>query len=422
MPNKVNANLTDYVATRWYRSPELILNAGYGKPADIWAVGCIMGEMADGEPLFNGDNEIDQMYKIQQVLGEFPEELNEYYHKNPKYLGYKFPDLRFPETLEKRYIGKLSKKSLSLMSKMLALAPEERYTAADAILHPYFDEVRDPELESLLKSKQKLSSKSTLRIGTIKDKTSKKYRNKNSVSPHDGGSKERSRERSKPRANRFSELGSKLSGKFHKDNPYKSSSKNRGQKKIGKPPINFKNSQKFAKEMPKEKYLANSSGKMMPSNFSNFYIPFGSDGSTANQYGYHIDIENKSRERERDREETKIHIIPTTRQESDISEEDEVAVIVEGHKSTSRSPVKSKLSPERFINNSFSQKPKSKKHIMNMGSVPAAQIYPNYEARRPYQEGKRLVADGIGRRQESILEDSDSDDTHPYMQQSNPYE
>mmetsp|Transcript_39617 Transcript_39617/g.39198 ORF Transcript_39617/g.39198 Transcript_39617/m.39198 type:complete len:110 (+) Transcript_39617:460-789(+) len=109
MPNKANVNLTDYVATRWYRSPELVLNAGYGKPADIWAIGCIMGEMADGEPLFNGDSEIDQMYKIQQVLGEFPEELNEYFSKNPRFLGYKFPNLRKPETLEKRYIGKLSK-------------------------------------------------------------------------------------------------------------------------------------------------------------------------------------------------------------------------------------------------------------------------------------------------------------------------
>ena len=40
--------LTDYVATRWYRSPELLLGGKYGKPVDIWAIGCIMGELIDG--------------------------------------------------------------------------------------------------------------------------------------------------------------------------------------------------------------------------------------------------------------------------------------------------------------------------------------------------------------------------------------
>ena len=52
MPLKANENLTDYVATRWYRSPELLLNyKDYGRPVDIWAVGCIMGELT-GNILF----------------------------------------------------------------------------------------------------------------------------------------------------------------------------------------------------------------------------------------------------------------------------------------------------------------------------------------------------------------------------------
>jgi cyclin-dependent kinase-like len=55
--------LTDYVATRWYRSPELLLGcADYGKPVDIWAIGCIMGELIDGQPLFPGESEIDQLF------------------------------------------------------------------------------------------------------------------------------------------------------------------------------------------------------------------------------------------------------------------------------------------------------------------------------------------------------------------------
>ena len=56
--------LTDYVATRWYRSPELLLGDNYGKEVDIWAIGCIMGEISDGDPLFPGESEIDQLYCV----------------------------------------------------------------------------------------------------------------------------------------------------------------------------------------------------------------------------------------------------------------------------------------------------------------------------------------------------------------------
>jgi cyclin-dependent kinase-like len=61
--------LTDYVATRWYRAPELLLSNSYDKQVDIWAIGklnssliylgCIMGEITDGDPLFPGESEID---------------------------------------------------------------------------------------------------------------------------------------------------------------------------------------------------------------------------------------------------------------------------------------------------------------------------------------------------------------------------
>lgn len=53
MPEK---NFTDYVATRWYRPPELLVGAHYGTPIDIWAVGCILAELTDGQPLFPGND------------------------------------------------------------------------------------------------------------------------------------------------------------------------------------------------------------------------------------------------------------------------------------------------------------------------------------------------------------------------------
>ena len=67
--------MTDYVATRWYRAPELLISQGeYSTEVDYWAIGCIMGELVDGNPLFPGENEIDQIHCIQKVLGNFPQE------------------------------------------------------------------------------------------------------------------------------------------------------------------------------------------------------------------------------------------------------------------------------------------------------------------------------------------------------------
>jgi len=63
-------DLTEYVATRWYRSPELLLGIPYNKTVDLWAVGCIMGEMLDGQPMFPGECEIDQIQLICELLGE----------------------------------------------------------------------------------------------------------------------------------------------------------------------------------------------------------------------------------------------------------------------------------------------------------------------------------------------------------------
>lgn len=51
---EVNEELTEYVATRWYRSPELLVGDRYGKAADVWALGCIIGELVDGQPMFPG--------------------------------------------------------------------------------------------------------------------------------------------------------------------------------------------------------------------------------------------------------------------------------------------------------------------------------------------------------------------------------
>ncbi|CAJ0930524.1 unnamed protein product [Ranitomeya imitator] len=61
---------TDYVSTRWYRAPEVLLRStSYSSPIDIWAVGCIMAEIYTLRPLFPGSSEIDTIFRICQVLG-----------------------------------------------------------------------------------------------------------------------------------------------------------------------------------------------------------------------------------------------------------------------------------------------------------------------------------------------------------------
>ena len=65
--------------------------------------------------------------------------------KNPRFNGLKFPDVSKPETLEKRYMSSLSKKALSLMSGFLQMDPSKRITGEQALQHPWFDDIRNPE-------------------------------------------------------------------------------------------------------------------------------------------------------------------------------------------------------------------------------------------------------------------------------------
>ena len=65
--------LTDYVSTRWYRAPELLIGStSYNSPIDIWAMGCIIAEMFLKRPIFPGNSEADQLMKICSTLGTPP--------------------------------------------------------------------------------------------------------------------------------------------------------------------------------------------------------------------------------------------------------------------------------------------------------------------------------------------------------------
>uniref|UniRef100_A0A8C8RR22 non-specific serine/threonine protein kinase n=1 Tax=Pelusios castaneus TaxID=367368 RepID=A0A8C8RR22_9SAUR len=128
---------TDYVSTRWYRAPEVLLRSSvYSSPIDIWAVGSIMAELYTLRPLFPGTSEVDEIFKICQVLGtpkksDWPE-------------GYQLAsamNFRFPQCIPiplKTLIPNASNEAVQLMTDMLNWDPKKRPTASQALKYSYF--------------------------------------------------------------------------------------------------------------------------------------------------------------------------------------------------------------------------------------------------------------------------------------------
>jgi protein kinase len=129
------SNLTDYVATRWYRSPEVILKSkNYHSPIDIFALGAIMAELYNKRPLFPGKNEHEQIYKICEVLGT-PIDWTEGINLASK-IGLKFPSSKALKL--KNIIPRASDSALNLLQSMLNFDPEKRPSAAQCLQHPFF--------------------------------------------------------------------------------------------------------------------------------------------------------------------------------------------------------------------------------------------------------------------------------------------
>ena len=178
--NNVNINeMTDYVATRWYRSPELLLSGGiYGPDVDFWAVGCIMGELADGNPMFPGENETDQINCIIKVLGNLPEELVNMFYDNPIYDGKELLHVSKPETLERRYADKLGPTAIDFMKGLLQLDPKKRLNSETVFKHKYFAPFMKEEEE---KKKKLLESQKINNTNIENNQTKDKKNNENNL-------------------------------------------------------------------------------------------------------------------------------------------------------------------------------------------------------------------------------------------------
>lgn len=136
--------LTEYVATRWYRAPEIMLNSkGYTKSIDIWSVGCIFGEMFSCRPLFPGKHYVDQLTLILGVLG-YPKREDQAWIVNSN--ARRFVE-RFKNSSGKPWkdvYPMADAKAIDLLERLLAFNPATRITVEEALAHPYLECYYDP--------------------------------------------------------------------------------------------------------------------------------------------------------------------------------------------------------------------------------------------------------------------------------------
>eukprot|EP01100_Stratorugosa_tubuloviscum_P012934 TRINITY_DN628_c1_g2_i1.p1 TRINITY_DN628_c1_g2~~TRINITY_DN628_c1_g2_i1.p1 ORF type:complete len:410 (+),score=208.23 TRINITY_DN628_c1_g2_i1:115-1344(+) len=144
---EANPVLTDYVATRWYRAPEILLGSTrYTKGVDIWSIGCILGELLGGKPSFPGTSTMNQLDRIIEITGRPSGEDIEAI-KSP-FAAAMLESLppSAPKSLSDLY-PQASPEALDLLNKMLQFNPEKRITAEQSLEHPYVAQFHEPENE-----------------------------------------------------------------------------------------------------------------------------------------------------------------------------------------------------------------------------------------------------------------------------------
>lgn len=133
-----------YICSRYYRAPELIFGSvNYTTKIDIWSAGCVIAELILGQPLFPGESGIDQLVEIIKILGTPSKD--QIKHMNPNYMDHKFPSIK-PIPLNKIF-KKIPPDFIAFLAKILQYNPLERINSFDAMLDPYFNELRAPDLK-----------------------------------------------------------------------------------------------------------------------------------------------------------------------------------------------------------------------------------------------------------------------------------
>lgn len=141
-------DITNYVATRWYRAPELILShKEYGKPIDMWSVGCILAELYGRKPIFMGKDSLQQVHEIMRVMGNPPKELLVSYGSLRAW-NICNDSIYSNQGIEWKLLYPFaSEDALDLIDKILLWDMNERLTVEQALSHPFLVEVKCAEDE-----------------------------------------------------------------------------------------------------------------------------------------------------------------------------------------------------------------------------------------------------------------------------------
>ncbi|OQR91958.1 cyclin-dependent kinase 10-like isoform X1 [Achlya hypogyna] len=139
-------SLTPKVVTLWYRAPELLFGCEtYSTAIDMWAVGCIVGELILNEPLLNGSTDLEQVQLIFKLLGRPTERIWPGMAALPHANKFSAVSASIYSNVAPRFDGKLSDTGMDLLQRLLAYDPKKRLTATQALAHPYFAEKPFPK-------------------------------------------------------------------------------------------------------------------------------------------------------------------------------------------------------------------------------------------------------------------------------------
>ncbi|CAK9439863.1 uncharacterized protein LODBEIA_P39630 [Lodderomyces beijingensis] len=145
--------MTEYVATRWYRAPEIMLTfQEYTTAIDVWSVGCILAEMLTGRPLFPGRDYHNQLWLIMETLGT--PNMEDYYNIKSKRAREYIRSLPFCKKIpfaklfhQRSGNEDVNPLAIDLLEKLLIFNPAKRITVEDALQHPYLKLYHDPNDE-----------------------------------------------------------------------------------------------------------------------------------------------------------------------------------------------------------------------------------------------------------------------------------